>query len=84
MARELFLVNQMLDDLPHGIFLVDRCLRLSHANAAGRTLLQAGKGLRLDKGQPPFMTPRATRDFGAWRRTGAAASFFCRLRARRE
>lgn len=57
MARELFLVNQMLDDLPHGIFLVDRCLRLSHANAAGRTLLQAGKGLRLDKGQLAIHDP---------------------------
>ena len=51
MARELFLVNQILDDLPRGVFLVDRSLKLRHANSAGRTLLEVRKGLRLDQGR---------------------------------
>lgn len=57
MARELFLVNQILDDLPRGIFLVDRRLRLRQANAAGQTLLKARKGLRLDKGRLAIQDP---------------------------
>jgi DNA-binding CsgD family transcriptional regulator len=51
MASELFLVNHMLDDLPRAIYLVDRGLRLRRANAAGQMLLEARKGLRLDKGR---------------------------------
>jgi len=51
MERELSLVNQMLDDLPWGVFLVDRALRLRHANAAGEILLRTAKKLRLDKGR---------------------------------
>ncbi len=50
MARELFLANQMLDDVAGAIFLVDRNLRVRHASAAGRMLLEARKGLRLDRG----------------------------------
>jgi DNA-binding CsgD family transcriptional regulator len=49
--RDLFLVNQMLDDLSDAVFLVDRSLRVRHVNAAGRTLLEAGKGLRAQGGR---------------------------------
>jgi DNA-binding CsgD family transcriptional regulator len=48
---DLFLVNQMLDDLSDAVFLVDRSLRVRHANAAGRTLLDAGKGVRAQGGR---------------------------------
>ena len=51
MARELLLANQMLDDVPRATFLVDRGLRLRHANAAGRALIEAGRGVRAQGGR---------------------------------
>jgi DNA-binding CsgD family transcriptional regulator/PAS domain-containing protein len=56
-ARELLLVRHVLDDIPRAIFLVDRALRLRHANAAGRTLLEAGKGVRAQGGRLALNDP---------------------------
>jgi DNA-binding CsgD family transcriptional regulator len=59
MTRELLLANQMLDDVPGPIFLVDRALRLRHANAAGRALLGSGNGVRAQSGRLMLHDPES-------------------------
>jgi GAF domain-containing protein len=50
-AAELAAANFVLDELPDAIFLVSRAGLLRHANAAGRTMLEAGTPVRLQQGR---------------------------------
>ena len=50
-AAELAAANFVLDELPDAIFLVSRAGLLRHANAAGRTMLEAGTPLRSLQGR---------------------------------
>jgi len=50
-AAELAAANFVLDELPDAIFLVSRAGLLRHANAAGRTMLEAGMPVRSQQGR---------------------------------
>ena len=70
MTRELLLANQMLDDVPGPIFLVDRRLRLRHANAAGRALLGSGNGVRAQSGRLALHDPQSDGNLARMAATG--------------
>jgi DNA-binding CsgD family transcriptional regulator/PAS domain-containing protein len=50
-ADDLARAQLMLDAIEDAILLVDRDLRVRHANAAARAMLDAGKAIRLHKGR---------------------------------
>ena len=49
----------MVDAIQDAILLVDRDLRIRHANAAARAMLEAGKAVRLHKGRIKVDDPKA-------------------------
>ena len=50
-----------LDGINAGIFLVDACGRIAHANAAGRTIVDAADVLQAKSGRLTFNEPQADR-----------------------
>ena len=68
-ARDLALVNAILDAIGDAIVLIDRVRRLLHANAAARAMLSAGAPIKMHQGRlaldDPLADARLTR-LAAW------------------
>ncbi len=58
-AEVLAATDLMLEDLGDAILLIDRALRLIHANAAARAMLYANKAIRLHQGRLELHDPEA-------------------------
>jgi DNA-binding CsgD family transcriptional regulator/PAS domain-containing protein len=58
-AEELAAANLMLDDVPDAVLLIEHDLRLVHANAAARAMLEAGGAIRSHQGRLEFHDPEA-------------------------
>jgi DNA-binding CsgD family transcriptional regulator len=58
-ADDLAAANLILEDMREAVLLVDRDVRLQHANAAGRAILEGGKGIRLHGGRLEMRDPLA-------------------------
>jgi len=58
-AEQIATANLLLDEVEDAILLVERDLRLCHANAAARALLDAGRAIRSHDGRLGLPDPRA-------------------------